>query len=128
MPFVLTGTLGPDRRPTIAVGIEGRKDPLICVVDTGFNGKIWVPEQLSKDQVFEPVGSEYLGLADGSVIAVALAMVTIDWFGQAEALSAIVGGAGDPPLGTALLVGCRLEVDFVEGSVRVERLLNGTPR
>lgn len=121
----MTGTVGPDGRPSIAVGIEGRRDPLVCIVDTGFNGKIWVPEQLSRDRQFEAVGSEYLSLADGSVIAVPLAMVTIDWFGQAEAVSAIVAGSGDPLLGTALLEGCRLEVNFVEGRVRIERLNSG---
>jgi len=126
MPQGLTGTLGPDGRPTITVRIEGRREPLACILDTGFNGKLWVPGDLAEDPGFEPVGSEYISLADGSIVVAGIATATIDWFDQPEAITVIVGGTGEPLLGTGMLAGCRLHVDFVDRTVRVERVARGS--
>lgn len=113
MPPSLTGTVGPDGRSTIAIRVAGYPEPLVWIVDTGFNGKIWVPDHL------------YATLADGSVIAARVATATVDWFGRNEAISVIVGGPGEALLGTGMLVGCRLEVEFVEGTVRIDQVLSG---
>lgn len=121
MPADLIGTVEPDGRPTVGIRVEGRAQPLVSIVDTGFNGKIWVPSSVAEGPGFEPLGSEYVTLADGSVIEVVVATTTIDWFGRWEEVAVIAGGMGEPLIGTAMLVGCRLEVDFAVGSVRVTR-------
>ncbi len=71
------------------------------------------------------VGSEYLGLADGTVIEVGLALATIEWFGRSEEVAVIIGGAGEALLGTAMLARCQLAVDFVERSVRIAEVATG---
>jgi len=125
MPPSLTGTVGPDGRPTIAIRVAGYPEPLAWIIDTGFNGKIWVPDHLAEGPGFESFGSEYVTLADGSVIAARVATATVDWFGRNKAVSVIVGGTGEALLGTGMLVGCRLEVEFVEGTVRIDQVLSG---
>ena len=125
MPPSLTDTVGHDGRPTITIRIAGGREPLLCIVDTGFNGRIWVPDHLAAGPGFESFGSEYVALADGSVIAARVTTATVDWFGRIEAVSVIVGGTGEALLGTGMLEGCRLQVDFVEGTVRIDRAASG---
>src|SRR5574341_2431458 len=87
MPSSLTGSVGPDGRPTVAIRVAGYPEPLVCIVDTGFNGKLWVPDHLAEGPGFESFGSEYITLADGSVIAARAATATVDWLGRTEVIS-----------------------------------------
>jgi predicted aspartyl protease len=84
-----------------------------------------VPDHLAEGPGFESFGSEYVALAAGSVIATRVATATVDWFARPEVISVIIGGTGEALLATGMLMGCRLEVGFVEGTVRIDQVLSG---
>ena len=129
----IIGWVDDRRRPLINLRVW--RDQTVCVlVDTGFNGSLlW--ETSDRD------GADFPGeltalyqsveVAGGRVL-VALAWTNIDWFGEAgayigvEAFVALSGRrnrAGDPVayIGTALLSGTTLIVDFLAATLRIER-------
>jgi predicted aspartyl protease len=121
------------RRPLINLRVW--RDQSVCaLVDTGFNGYLlW--------EASEGDGADFPGelsplyesveVAGGQVLA-ALAWTSINWFGEADvyigvetlvALSGKRSRAGDPVayVGTALLSGATLVVDFLAATLRIER-------
>ena len=129
----LTGWIDDRRRPLINLRLE-RHEILCALVDTGFNGcLLW---ECSPDELLSFPGElsplyESIEVAGGTILA-ALAVVSIHWFEQEGvftrietlvSLSTKRHKAGDPVVfvGTALLSGMILFVDFLKGSLRIER-------
>ena len=128
----LAGWVDDRRRPLINLRVW--PDDIVCVlIDTGFNGYLlWecststadFPGELSP--LYESVE------VAGATILVNLASISIQWFERegvftrVEALVALSGkprATGNPPalLGTALLSGMTLVIDFLDASLRIER-------
>ncbi len=98
----------------LLTGPEGRSLEIDTVVDTGFNGFLTIPTALAADLglAFEGIGRATL--ADGSVAAFDVYVVTVLWDGIARSVSAgAVDGA--PLLGMSMLTGHELRVQVREG-------------
>ena len=128
----IIGWVDDRRRPLINLRVWRERD-VCALVDTGFNGYLlW--------EASEGDGADFPGelsalyesveVAGGQVLA-ALASTNIEWFGEAgvysgvETLVALSGKrhrAGDPIVyvGTALLSGATLVVDFLASTLRIE--------
>jgi clan AA aspartic protease len=93
-----------------------------CVVDTGYEGALTVPEA-AVDTLGLPVVTEVTAkLADGSEAEVDVCTATIVWDGTLAEVAVLAMGHR-PLLGTALLAGRHLGVDFMYGGrVEIERL------
>ncbi len=110
-------------RVKVAFRLPGRPDLAVeCVVDTGFAGAL----TLSPDAIaalglpfFQEIDAN---LANDADVKTAVHIATIFWDGR-ELEVAVLAMGRRPLLGTALLNGRRLWVDFVEeGQVVVEAL------
>jgi len=93
------------------------------VIDTGFNGFLYVAEDTIAEWGLSFVSSVPVALADRSILIADVYQATITWFGLSQRVSILAGPAGcDSLLGMELLAGCRIELDSANAEVRLERL------
>ena len=127
----LTGWIDERRRPLINLHILG--DEIACaLVDTGFNGYLLWED--STDNLLEFPGElsqlyESIEVAGGKIL-VAIGVLSIKWFDEADftaietlvSISAKKHRPGDPAVfvGTSLLSGKMLFVDFLNGTLLIE--------
>lgn len=91
---------------------------LDTVVDTGFNDWLAIPQAVI-DELSLPFREEgRYTLADGSTAVTRLFAAEVNWFGRWRRIL-VVEMDGGPLMGMALLRGCHLGVDVVDGG-RVE--------
>ena len=92
------------------------------VLDTGFSGDLTLPEAAVQAIGLERVVEEIAHLADGSLIVLVVHTGTIFWRNQLREVRVLATGSR-PLLGTGLLEGSHLSVEFTEnGAVIVEEL------
>jgi clan AA aspartic protease len=94
------------------------------VIDTGFNDYLTLPLQAVSAMNLPLYSSTPARLADGSETLLAIHLATIVW-DNIEKVVPIVASGYKPLLGTALMEGYHLEIDFEDnGFVRKSLTLN----
>jgi clan AA aspartic protease len=94
------------------------------VIDTGFNDYLTLPLQAVSAMNLPLYSSTPARLADGSETLLAIHLATIVW-DNIEKVVPIVASGYKPLLGTALMEGYHLEIDFEDnGFVRKNLTLN----
>jgi len=103
-------------------GLRGREQSVEAVIDTGFNGYLTLPPDLIKELglPFRRNGRAVLG--DGSEITFDIYEAVILWDGRPRRVS-VDAADTDPLLGTGLLSGHELSVQFIEGGEALIRSL-----
>jgi clan AA aspartic protease len=92
-------------------------------VDTGFSDFLYLAEEVIMAWGLPFVMSVPVTLADQSTIIADVYEATVIWFGTSARVQVLAGPLGcDPLLGMRLLEGCRIELDRVNGEVRIEQL------
>jgi len=114
------GTVNADREVLLELTVRGpapHERDVEALLDTGFNGFLALPPAWIAALHLETIGQAQMVLASGEERRVQKheAVVVSDAFDQ----SVEVVEAADPLIGTELLWGCSLHVDFVLGG-RVE--------
>ncbi len=95
---------------------------LSCVIDTGFNGYLTLPPQAVSAMNLPLYSNTGVRLADGSETLLAVHVATIVW-DNVEKVVLILASGYKPLLGTALMRGYHLEIDFEDnGLVSLEKL------
>jgi len=93
------------------------------LVDTGFNGHLYIPEDTIETWGLPFVLTVPISLADQSTVIADVYEATIVWFDVSVRAVVVAGpSACEALLGMELLEGCRLELDKVQGEVRLEQL------
>ncbi len=114
-----------DGRATLQVtvrGPSGQEGVIEGILDTGFEGFVSLPRALVSSLSL-PFLSYFQGLlADGRIVRFEVFAGTLDWEGCELEVEVLAAGR-EPLLGTALLDGHAVEIEFVSGGlVSVERL------
>jgi clan AA aspartic protease len=92
------------------------------VVDTGFNGYLTLPPPAIAVMNLPLESSVVARLADGSEAEIPIHLARIRW-NECEEVVTVLATGSKPLLGTALLQGFRLTVEFSDdGLVRLEKL------
>jgi clan AA aspartic protease len=92
------------------------------VVDTGFNDYLTLPPQAISAMNLPLYSSVSVRLADNSESLLPIHIATILWDGEEKAVPVLATGL-KPLLGTSLLQGFRLEIDFdVNGLVSIYKI------
>jgi clan AA aspartic protease len=122
----VTGTVAAGAReaviPLTVLGADGSSIDHEPIVDTGFTGHLTLSPEEARRLGMTSLGSRYVTLGDGSMVPLAVYRATVLWDGRPRQVRAFASDGG-PLIGTALLRGSRLTVDFVPGgSVVVEEL------
>ena len=127
----LVGGIDDRLRPYMRVEYPGADDGFIALLDTGFNGELFLEEPAAFQLGVQLRGtSELVHLASGPVQEVRRGVVTIRWLGvvrRAEVLVAVVGSVkprrADDPIalvGTALLNPHLVLLDFANRTIEIE--------
>lgn len=119
----MNGRLASDHTPYVAIDVLEAGARREFVVDTGFSGSLYLPEDKIADWNLLFITSAPMVLANQSVIVADVFEATVVWFSIEHRVSVIAGPSGcDPLLGMELLEGCRIDLDRVLGEVRIDQL------
>lgn len=118
---MITGSVTPDGIPVIALTLAG--ESWRAILDTGFNGDLELPGRL---QPF--VNARFLCrnrslLAAGQIIEEDSHLVDLAFDGETRLAEATFAAHDEILIGTHLLRGFRLEIDFPAQTVRWERVV-----
>ncbi len=92
------------------------------VIDTGFNGYLTLPVQAVSSMNLPSYSSTPIKLADGSEALSAIHLATVVW-DDVEKIVLVLASGYKPLLGTAMMEGYHLEIDFEDnGLVSLEKI------
>lgn len=119
---MIVGIVDGDGVPTINLEIEGKS--YSTIVDTGFNGGLEFPMTMKASLNPRPIGARWAELAAGQRVREQLFRVSIPFDGRVvSAEASFVTGSEQILLGTALLKEYRLEIDFPQSKVVLQRVV-----
>jgi clan AA aspartic protease len=95
---------------------------LPAMIDTGYNGEVILSEERIQTLGLEFLGTIDTELADGEIVELDLFKGRIKWFNKIREIAVGSSRSEDTLLGTLLLVGCELDINFKEGWVRIDQL------
>lgn len=121
--MVVTGRVDGQLRALVRVPLaatrNGPRHEVEAWVDTAFNGGLTLPRAMAVRFGLPKESSTEAVLADGRTVALELFGCFIEWFGNTYQTQVIAGDGTHPLLGTQLLAGRRLTVDYGAGTVEL---------
>lgn len=119
----MKGRLASDRTPYVTIELLEAGVGREFVVDTGFTGYLYLPEDKIADWNLRFITSAPMVLANQSVIIADVFEATVVWFSAKHRVPVIAGPSGcDSLLGMELIEGCRIDLDRVLREVRIDQL------
>lgn len=119
----MKGVLTSDHTPYVSIVIVEEAAEYEFVVDTGFSGFVYLSEDVIARSNLSFVSTVPIALADRSTAIVDVFEAHVIWFGASVRVPVLAGPPGcDPLIGMELLEGCRIDLDRLNGEVRVELL------
>lgn len=119
----MKGRLTFDHTPCVWVEVPGYSTGQEFVVDTGFNGSLYLPDFIIRSWNLSFISSIPVILANQTRVIADAYECTVVWFGVSLRVSVLEGPSDcDPLVGMELLEGCRIELDGADGEVRIEEL------
>jgi clan AA aspartic protease len=110
--------------PRIEITVQGRyrSVQIPAIIDTGFEGELSLPMDVAQWIGAIVAGWGAMRLADGSEKRLPTARCEVELLGKRTTVEAYVTDTFEPLIGTELLDGCQLIVDFDSGAVQISRL------
>lgn len=99
-------------RVPVAAAMHGPWGEIEAWIDTAFNGGLTLPRSIATGLGLPPGVSSDAVLADGSRVTLESFVCHFDWFGSVYRTQAVATEGAFPLLGTQLLAGRRLTVDY----------------
>ena len=99
--------------------LEGPRTEITVWVDTAFNGGLVIPKRIvSELQLLKESSAEAM-LADGNLVELETFACFFDWFGNSYETQIVANDGMYPLLGTMMLKGRRLIVDYNDLTVEL---------
>lgn len=92
-----------------------------CLLDTGFTGELMLPRTLVDRLQLAITGEQECEIAGGGLLLSFTTLVEINWFGVLRTVEVIISEGDDLLLGTVLLEGTRLKIDYIDYTVEIEK-------
>ena len=105
---------------TVSATPEGEPTTLLVWVDTAFNGGLVLPSSEVQRLGLQQASSTAAVLADGQQVQLATYTCYLDWFGQQYRTQVVAGEGSHPLLGTQLLDGRHLQIDYSRRTVSLQ--------
>lgn len=110
------GSITHTREPVIPLRLSN--DLVVeCVVDTGFSGGLMLPAEMLGRLGIPIIGKETFELVSGQFLVASLALREIQWLGERRSVRVVVSEGYDSLIGTELLDGNRLVINYVANTV-----------
>ena len=94
---------------------------LECVLDTGFDGAVLLPVSAANTLGLPVVARLVFALVGGARMSADVALGEIHWLGERRTVEVILNNDDDALVGTELLDGTELIVDYVKSLVTITR-------
>jgi clan AA aspartic protease len=112
------GSINARREPWLRVRTTAG-ETLDCLIDTGFDGALVLPRPEATRLNLIVLGRVPI-IGVGRIRAIAdIAELEVEWLGESRAVEVIISSGDDSLLGTELLDGSRLVIDFINYTVTV---------
>ncbi len=92
-----------------------------CAIDTGFNGWLLLPRTFIEENLMPFIGLEKVTMVEGNDIFVETALAKVDWLGKEFSVKTLVSETDETLIGTQMLVGSVLEIDYENLAVTVTK-------
>ena len=99
-------------RGAVSASRGGERTDLVVWIDTAFNGGLAIPRQRVAELALSKQSSAEAVLADGRSVELEMFACFLDWFGNTYETQVAAGDGGYPLLGTMLLDGHRLDINY----------------
>ena len=120
----MIGHVNDARQALLEVNVQKSSDspaiPITVWVDTAFNGYLVFPRTLIESLKLDQLSTAEAILADGSKVSLEAFICHVEWFGQLKPAQVIANDGRWPLLGTELLAGHILTVDYMGRRVSLE--------
>ena len=121
---MIRGRVNAALEAIVPVGVLGPRSAITTevIIDTGFDGALALPPALVARLGLQPAGHVGVVLGDGSETTLTVDAAEIDWPNRRRIIDVIEADGGNL-LGTALLRGTQIRIDFTEnGAVEIDKL------
>jgi len=120
----MNGTVDDDLRALLEVRIgnaaNGSKSSVLVWVDTAFNGGLVLPQRDIQTLGLQEYSSTPAILADGQQVELPTYTCYLDWFGYEYRTQVVANSGAHPLLGTALLDGHELHINYNRRTVTLD--------
>lgn len=116
----MTGEVDSRGTPIVRLQVAGRE--WVAVIDTGFDGELELPDVLASHFRKTPGGPSRTTLGGGTVIDEELFLTDFPFDGETVQALAVFAPVTEILIGTTMLLSYRLEVNFVERTVVLEKV------
>lgn len=99
-------------RVPVSASRDGDRKEILVWIDTAFNGGLVIPNRQIAELGLAQESSAEAILADGSCVELETFACFFDWFGNSYETQIIANNGHYPLLGTMLLDGHRLDIDY----------------
>jgi len=96
----------------VSASRDGKRTELVVWIDTAFNGGLVIPRKQVAGLGLVKQSSAEAILADGHSVELETFACFLDWFGNSYETQIVASDGEYPLLGTMLLDGHRLEIDY----------------
>jgi clan AA aspartic protease len=123
MPEV-NGFVDDDLRALVDISLSARngqpKRAIRVWIDTAFNGGLVIPREQIEQLRLRKSSTTQAVLADGQTVELETYSCLLDWFGKEYRTQVVANDGAFPLLGTTLLAGRRLNIDYVTKTLRLD--------
>ena len=106
-------------RVPVSASSDGKREEIDVWIDTAFNGTLVLPrKQIAASGLVKASSAEAI-LADGHSVELETFACFFDWFGKSYETQVVANDGDYPLLGTMLLDGHRLNIDYQANTVEL---------
>lgn len=122
MAFRESGKVNEYLEPIITLELtNGAK--IDCLVDTGFNGTLFLPREFIEANNLTSIGEqEFNSVAQAESHFAELFVADVRWLGEEFEVRIIAGEYDSALIGAGMMLGAKLEIDYAKFIVAVEKL------
>jgi len=93
-----------------------------CLIDTGFDGALMLPRRFVERLQLPVVGRLVFQVAGGTRINADIALAEVEWLAEARTFEVVVSEGEDSLIGTEMLDGTELTINYVALTVTITNL------
>jgi clan AA aspartic protease len=105
----------------VTAGITDEPREYLAWVDTAFNGSFVIPRKKAEELQLPKESSVEAILANGTKVELETFGCMIEWFGETYQTQIVTNDSTYGLIGTMLLAGNKLEIDYGDGTVTLEK-------